>query len=113
MEKKIYNVEFGITTNGFLDHFKVDNYLVKNASDGYGVDYEYHLYQKFNHLDIVASCNDVKGNFVANVSPNSTIVFFLGLVVGIICAVIIQYPIKTYKQNQFKKRDEKFQDDKK
>lgn len=92
VEKKIYNVEFGMTSNGFLDHFKIDNYLVKNASDGYGFSYEYHLYQKFNHLDIFASCNNV----TSYPNINSTIAFFFGLVTGIICVVIILIVVKLY-----------------
>ena len=94
VEKKIYNVEFGITTEGFLDHFKVDNYLIKNASDAFGVDYEYHLYQKFNHLDILASCNGV----IAYPSSNSPLYFLFGLVFGIICVVIIEIAVKMYKE---------------
>ena len=109
VEKKIYNIEFGIRTDGFLDHFKVDNYLVKNASDGYGVDYEYHYYQKFNHLDILASCNGVIDYSIP--SSNSTVVFLIGLLVGIVCVVIIQKADKKYKQNQFNAKYKKIQDD--
>lgn len=108
VEKKIYNVDFGITTNGFLDHFQVDNYLVKNTSiDGYGVNYDYHLYQKFNHLDTLASCNGV----IAYPNSNSTTVFIFGLVIGIICVVTIQQAVKKYKQKQFDSKYKKVQDD--
>ena len=107
VEKKIYNVEFGLTSDGFLDHFKVDNYLVKNNNDGYGVNYEYHLYQKFDHLDILASCNGV---IDYPPSSNSTVPFFFGLVIGIICVVLIQQAVKKYKQNQFNNKYKKVQD---
>ena len=107
VDKKIYYVEFGLTNNGFLDYFKNVNYLVKNASDGYGIDYEYHIYQKFNQLDIIASCNGV----IAYPSSDSTILFLLGLVVGIICVIIIQKGVKKYKQYQFNERYKKLQED--
>ena len=109
VEKKIYNVELGITTDGFMDHYQVDNYLLKNASDGYGVDYDYHLYQKFNQLDISCSCNGVI-IYQYSVSYPS-IVFLVGLVAGIICVVIIQKAVKEYKQNKFREKYKKLQED--
>ena len=92
-----------------MDHFHVDNYLLKNASDGYGVDYDYHLYQKFNQLDISASCNGVI--IYQNSDSNPTIVFLVGLVAGIICVVIIQKAVKEYKQNKFREKYKKLQED--
>ena len=105
VEKKIYIVEFGITPGGFSDYLKIDDYKIKNNSDGYGIDYEYHYYQKFNQLDMIASCNGV----INYPSSNSGIVFLIGLVVGIFCVVIVQKAVKKFKQNQFSKKYKKLQ----